>query len=78
VDVRLLAKLRRVAELWTEGDNALAHIHLAHARLPPCVEEQALRLRATDAILERKSRPPSRRGLGAGSAPGAGFIVRAT
>ncbi len=40
VDVRLLAKLRRVAELWNDGEKALAHIHLAHASLPPCEEEQ--------------------------------------
>ncbi|MGA7383632.1 MAG: hypothetical protein WBW81_02720 [Methylocella sp.] len=35
VDVRLLAKLRRAAELWNEGEKALAHIHLAYASLPP-------------------------------------------
>jgi hypothetical protein len=29
VDARLLAKLRRAAELWNEVEKALAHIHLA-------------------------------------------------
>jgi hypothetical protein len=28
VDARLLCKLRRAAELWNDGDKALAHIHL--------------------------------------------------
>ncbi len=31
VDVRLLAKLRRAAKLWNEGEKALAHIHLAQS-----------------------------------------------
>jgi hypothetical protein len=31
VDVRLLVKLRRAAELWNESEKALAHIHLAYA-----------------------------------------------
>jgi hypothetical protein len=39
VDVRLLVKLRRAADLWNESEKALAHIHLAYARLPPCEEE---------------------------------------
>jgi hypothetical protein len=30
----VLAKMRRAAELWNDGEKALAHIHLAHARLP--------------------------------------------
>ncbi len=38
VETYVLAKMRRAAELWTEGEKALAHIHLAHARLPPCEE----------------------------------------
>jgi hypothetical protein len=52
VDVRLLAKLRRAAEVWTEGDKALAHIHLAHANLPRCNEELALRLFVADELIE--------------------------
>jgi hypothetical protein len=52
VDVRLLAKLRRAAELWNDGEKALAHIHLAHAGVPPCEEEQALRLFVADELIE--------------------------
>ena len=52
VDVRLLAKMRRAAELWNEGEKALAHIHVAHASLPPCGEEQALRLFVADELIE--------------------------
>ena len=52
VDVRFLAKLRRAAEVWTEGDKALAHIHLAHANLPRCDEERALRLFVADELVE--------------------------
>jgi hypothetical protein len=41
----VLEKMRRAAELWNEGEKALAHIHLAFARLSPLEgEEQALRL----------------------------------
>ncbi|MDQ6702808.1 MAG: hypothetical protein M3Z96_06725 [Pseudomonadota bacterium] len=50
-----LAKLRRACERWTKGDKALAHIHLAHAGLPPCEEERALRLFVADEILKRES-----------------------
>jgi hypothetical protein len=40
-----LAKMRRAAELWSEGDKALAHIHLAFVGLPPCDDmDLALRL----------------------------------
>jgi hypothetical protein len=52
VEAYILAKIRRAAELWSEGDKALAHIHLAYARLPPCDEEQALRLFVADELLE--------------------------
>ncbi|MGH6845594.1 MAG: hypothetical protein ACRECU_12945 [Methylocella sp.] len=41
VEPYVLAKLGRACEHWTEGDTALAHIHLAHAGLPPCEEVQA-------------------------------------
>jgi hypothetical protein len=44
VEACVLAKLRRARELWIEGDKALAHIHLAHAGVPPCGPDQALRL----------------------------------
>ncbi|MGH6839598.1 MAG: hypothetical protein ACREDT_12535, partial [Methylocella sp.] len=40
----VVARLRRAAELWDEDEKALAHIHLAHANLPPCGEDEALRL----------------------------------
>ncbi|MGB6176284.1 MAG: hypothetical protein WBF43_08085 [Methylocella sp.] len=36
VEACVVAKLRRACERWTEGEKALAHIHLAHAGLPPC------------------------------------------
>jgi hypothetical protein len=41
-------KKRRACELWNEGDKALAHIHLAHAGLPPYDEVQALRRYAAE------------------------------
>ncbi|MGH6852366.1 MAG: hypothetical protein ACREDJ_04030, partial [Methylocella sp.] len=40
----VLARLRRAAELWNDGEKALAHIHLAHADRPPCGEDETLRL----------------------------------
>jgi hypothetical protein len=49
---RLLTKIRRACEIWNEGEKALAHIHLAQAGLPPCGEEDALRLFAADELLE--------------------------
>jgi hypothetical protein len=52
VDVRLLAKLRRAAELWSDGEKALAHIHLARAGLPPCGRDQGLRLFVADELIE--------------------------
>ena len=36
VEAYVLAKMRRAAELWDEGEKALAHIHLSFAGLPPC------------------------------------------
>jgi hypothetical protein len=48
----VLAKMCRAAELWNEGEKALAHIHLAYARLPDCGEEQALRLFVADELIE--------------------------
>jgi len=52
VEHYVLAKMRRAAELWNDGEKALAHIHLAHASLPPCGEEQALRLFVADELIE--------------------------
>jgi len=52
VEAYILAKMRRAAELWNEGEKALAHIHLAYASLPPCEEEQALRLFVADELIE--------------------------
>jgi hypothetical protein len=45
VEAYVLAKICRAAELWNEGEKALAHIHLSFAGLPPCDgEDQMLRL----------------------------------
>jgi hypothetical protein len=52
VETYVLAKMRRAAELWNDGEKALAHIHLAYARLPRCEEEQALRLFVADELIE--------------------------
>ena len=51
VETYVLARMRRAAELWNDGE-ALAHIHSAYASLPPCEEEQALRLFVADKLLE--------------------------
>jgi hypothetical protein len=48
----VVAKLRRACERWTEGEKALAHIHLAHAGLLPCGADQALRLFVADELIE--------------------------
>ena len=54
----VLEKMHRAAELWNEGEKALAHIHLAFARLPPLEgEEQALRLRLAGECLDCGVRP---------------------
>ncbi|MGA7383643.1 MAG: hypothetical protein WBW81_02775 [Methylocella sp.] len=52
VAVHAVAKMCRAAELWNEGEKALAHIHLAYASLPPCGEVQALRLFVADELIE--------------------------
>jgi hypothetical protein len=52
VEPYIFAKLRRACELWNADEKALAHIHLAHANLPPCDEERALRLFVADELLE--------------------------
>ena len=52
VEAYVLGKMRRACDLWNEGEKALAHIHLAHAGLPPCDEMRALRLFAADELIE--------------------------
>ncbi|MGH6839986.1 MAG: hypothetical protein ACREDT_14555, partial [Methylocella sp.] len=52
VEAHVLWKMRRACDLWNEGEKALAHIHLAYARLPPCDEERALRLFVADELIE--------------------------
>jgi hypothetical protein len=52
VGPRVLAKIVRACELWNKGEKALAHIHLAHANLPVCGEDETLRLFAADELLE--------------------------
>jgi hypothetical protein len=52
VEARVLVKLWRACERWTEGDKALAHLLLAHAGLPPCGPDQALRLFVADELIE--------------------------
>jgi hypothetical protein len=49
---RIVAKIERACELWNEGEKALAHIHLAHAGLPVCDGQRALRLFAAGELLE--------------------------
>jgi hypothetical protein len=53
VGVHVLAKMRRTAELWNEGEKALAHFHLAFLGLPPCDEmDLALRLFVAGELIE--------------------------
>ncbi|HYP57751.1 MAG TPA: DUF4258 domain-containing protein [Beijerinckia sp.] len=53
VTPHIVTKLRRAAELWNGGEKALAHIHLSHARLPPCNPmDEALRLFVADELIE--------------------------
>ncbi len=52
VEACVAAKLRRACERWTEGEKALAHIHFAHAGVPPCGPDQALRLFVADELIE--------------------------
>jgi hypothetical protein len=51
------AKIGRACELWNEGEKTLAHIHLAHAGLPPCDDEHALRLFFADELLDNDAPP---------------------
>jgi hypothetical protein len=57
VEPYVLAKLRRACELWNVDEKALAHIHLAHANLPPCDEDRALRLFVADELMEARVTP---------------------
>lgn len=52
VGTHVLARIERACELWNEGEKALATIHLAHARLPVCGEDEALRLFVAEELLE--------------------------
>ena len=52
VNPAVLAKLRRAAELWAQGDKCLAQIHIEHLRLPKLdSEEQAFRLFLADRLI---------------------------
>jgi hypothetical protein len=52
VEPHVLRKVQRACELWNADEKALAYIHLAHVNLPPCDEEQALRLIVADELIE--------------------------
>jgi hypothetical protein len=52
VEACVVAKLRRACERWIEGEKALAHIHLAHAGLPPCGEVEVLRLFVANELID--------------------------
>jgi hypothetical protein len=49
--------VRRACELWNEGEKGACHIHLAHASLPQCDEERALRLFVAEKLLESEITP---------------------
>ena len=52
VNPAVLAKLRRAAEVWAQGDKCLAQIHIEHLRLPKLEsEEQAFRLFLADRLI---------------------------
>ena len=52
VNPAVLAKLRRAAELWAQGDKCLAQIHIEHLRLPKLdSEEQAFGLFLADRLI---------------------------
>jgi hypothetical protein len=54
-----LANIERAAKSWRDGDDCLAAIHLAHARLPPLDDshEAARRLFITDAFINAGTSP---------------------
>ena len=47
----VVAKIARAADLWNEGEKALAQIHLGYAGLPPCDDDAALGLFLADECL---------------------------
>ncbi len=54
---RVLAKIERACEFWNAGEKALAHIHLAEMGLPPCSEDETLRLFVAEELLENDVSP---------------------
>ncbi|MGO9672934.1 MAG: hypothetical protein ACLPSF_01970 [Methylocella sp.] len=57
IGVHVVARLRRACELWSEGEKALAHIHLAFAALPPCMPDEGLRIFAADRLIKKGVTP---------------------
>jgi hypothetical protein len=57
IGVPSVAKLWRACTLWSEGEKALAHIHLAFAALPPCGPDEGLRIFAADRLIEKGVAP---------------------
>ena len=55
----VLGNIERAAKAWSEGDNCLAYIHLAHARLPALQDpyEAARRLFIVDAFMKSGTSP---------------------
>jgi hypothetical protein len=54
----VLGNIERAAKAWSEGDDCLAYIHLAHARLEPQdSHEAAQRLFITDAFMKAGTSP---------------------
>ncbi|MGH6852486.1 MAG: hypothetical protein ACREDJ_04660 [Methylocella sp.] len=52
VGAYVLGRLRRACDLWNDGEKAIAHIHLAHAGLPPCGTDQALRFFVAEELID--------------------------
>ena len=53
IPVSVVETLRKASDLWSQGEKALAHIHLSLCLLPPLeTDEQSFRLFAADALLE--------------------------
>jgi hypothetical protein len=55
----VIGNIKRAAKAWSEGDDCLAYIHLAHARLPTPVDldESAHRLFIVDSFMKAGTRP---------------------
>jgi hypothetical protein len=67
----VLGNIKRAAKAWGEGDDCLAYIHLAHARLPALHDpaEAARRLFVADGFMKAGTSPPAVfQALGFGSA----------